>query len=559
MAMRRWIPAALALAVTACLIAQGRTAAQLPQAPPPAPAPQPLGMPTPLGGDNPAADMIPIVPANPLPPGAVPVPVSLPVALRLGRVNNLDIAQAREGVNAARAVLERARAGILPNLNVGSTYSEHEGNIAKTEGNIIKANKDALFVVGGPSMSVALVEAIYGPRTARQLERASEAGLRRVTQDTLLAVADAYFNVLRARRRLARTEETLDYLTADRLTPRGTRFLGVLPLVRAHVQAGGREASLADLERVRVEILRREEERAGAVTDYRVAAAELARLLRLDPAAALWPVEDFRYPLPLPGDGWYDRPLEDLVAFALANRPELAENQALVQAALERVRTAQARPLVPNLVLNYNWGDFGGAPDPNPAIITPSRTPGGRPTVTNQAGFGPSGRILHFGTRSDFDVSLVWRLQNLGLGNRAEIREQAARHRQATLRELQEQDRVVTQVVQVVELVAGWRERVRVTQAALFDEQGAPNGPVFRALRLDFDRIRGAEGRPLEMLDSVRRLSDLLEAYGQAATEYERARFRLLIALGLPADTLFDPGASPGPDPAGACEPPPGR
>ena len=35
------------------------------------------------------------------------------------------------------------------------------------------------------------------------------------------------------------------------------------------------------------------------------------------------------------------------------------------------------------------------------------------------------------------------------------------------------------------------------------------------------------------MLDSIRGLSDALESYGQALTDYERSRFRLMIVLGL--------------------------
>src|SRR5213075_2112816 len=100
--------------------------------------------------------------------------ITLTAALSLTGTANLDIAQARAVVEQARAAFDRARVGFLPNFNLGSTYSKHEGNIAKTEGNIIKANKDALFVGGGPSMSLALVEAIYGPATARQLVRAGE-------------------------------------------------------------------------------------------------------------------------------------------------------------------------------------------------------------------------------------------------------------------------------------------------------------------------------------------------------------------------------------------------
>ena len=128
--------------------------------------------------------------------------------------------------------------------------------------------------------------------------------------------------------------------------------------------------------------------------------------------------------------------------------------------------------MLPNLVLNYNWGDFGGSPDPNPSIVTPPTKPGGKPTVTTQPGFGPSGRILHFEPRTDFDVSLVWQLQSFGLGNCAELREQQAAQRQSELRQVQEQDRVATQVVQTREQVLDWRRRLEVTRSALFEPNG---------------------------------------------------------------------------------------
>jgi outer membrane protein TolC len=322
-----------------------------------------------------------------------------------------------------------------------------------------------------------------------------------------------------------------------------------LPLVRDVVEVGGKEALRSDLARVEVEVLRRREELAGVVQEWYLATAELARLLRLDPQTPLEPVEDFRYPLALPGEEWSYQPLDELVAVALMNRPELAENRALVRAALERVRAAKVRPLLPNVALNYAWGDYGGSPDPNPPLVLPPATKGGPPRVVSQAGFGPSGQIHHFNTRTDFDVSLFWRLQNLGFGNLAEKREQEALHRQATLRQLQVQDRVVTQVVQTLEQVQGWRERLNITRTALFDADGKPAGPVFRSLRLSFERIKGGEGRPLEALDSIRSLSDTLESYGQAVTDYERSRFQLLIALGMPPEGFIDSSKMPTPCP----------
>src|SRR5262249_49343525 len=144
-------------------------------------------------------------------------------------------------------------------------------------------------------------DAIFTPLVARQLTRATAAGQERVNNETLLQVADSYFNVLRARRRLARVGETLTYLTAEEPKPDPGRFQGLLPLVRAHVEVGGKEAFKSDLARVEVEILRRREEWAGGLLELRVASAELARLLRLDPATRLSPLEDIRVAIPLPG------------------------------------------------------------------------------------------------------------------------------------------------------------------------------------------------------------------------------------------------------------------
>jgi outer membrane protein TolC len=463
------------------------------------------------------------------------LPLNLPSALRLALTSNLDIAQAREFVTQAGVALERARLSYLPTLNLGSTYVAHDGNIQKTEGNIIKANRDSLFLGGGPSLTLSLADALFAPLVARQAAAASQAGAQRQANDTLLVVGDAYFAILRARRRLARIEETLDHLTSEKAAAGRAGSKGLLPVVQSIQALGGAEATKAEVERVRVEVLRRQEEKAGALQEFRVAMAELARLLRLDPQVPLWPVEDFRFPLPLPGAAWAEVPIEELVRTALNNRPELAENQALVQAAVERVRNAQYRPLLPNLVMNYGYGDFGGGPDLNAPIITPP-TKTSPAKVTAVAGFGPARQIHHFAPRSDFDVSVVWKLQNMGLGDLASVREQESRLRQAQYAQTQAQDRVAAQVVQTHELVKGWQERLAVTRRALFDATGAPTGPVFQALRLNFDRIRTVpNARPLEVLDSIRGLSDTLEAYGQAVTDYERSRFRLLIVLGLPA------------------------
>jgi outer membrane protein TolC len=472
------------------------------------------------------------------------VPITFPAALQLAELANLDIAQAREVVNQAIAVRTRGLAMTLPNIQTGASYNHHEGQIQKTEGNIITVNRDSLWVNSGPVVSYQLVEAIFTPMIATRLLDASRAGQRRVSNDTFLAVADAYFAVLRARRRIARIEETMEFLTSEQPSALRSKSRGLLPLMEDFVRVGGREALRSELERVRVEVRRRQEEMASAVIDLRVASAELSRLLHLDPEIILMPVEDFRFPLQLPADQWMNQSLEQLVSVAMANRPELAENQALVAAALGRVRTAKWRPLMPTLAVGYNIGGFGGGP----SIVGPTIVPGSNPpTFVNQTGNGSSGHIDNFKSRSEFDAAIVWSLRNLGVGNYAEIKEQEAAHRRLQYAQIQWADRVIAQVVQAQAAVEGWRSRLDITRASLFGPNYELSGPVFESIRLSFERVRGGEGRPLETLDSIRSLSDLLDAYNSAATDYERARFRLMVALGMPPAQIVASPSGPAP------------
>src|SRR5262249_35606747 len=140
------------------------------------------------------------------------------------------------------AALLRARAVILPQLNLGDTYTHHDGAIQKTEGNIILANRDSDFLGGGPALQFQLTDAIFARVRAPQVACASRAGLERVFADTRVAVAEAYFNLLRARRMLARVDVTLEFLTSEQPSAARGGSKGLLPLIRDIVDVGGRDA-----------------------------------------------------------------------------------------------------------------------------------------------------------------------------------------------------------------------------------------------------------------------------------------------------------------------------
>jgi outer membrane protein TolC len=464
------------------------------------------------------------------------IPVALPDVLKLAMLANLDIAQANVVVQRARNAVLLATSRYLPSLTIGSTYVTHDGAIQATAGNIQEVNRDSLFAGQTTGLNVPFSEALFSPIEARQAHDAARFGQARVVQDTLLRVADAYFNLLLARRRLARADEAMDFLISERKDPLRGDIIGFLPLIKAFVESG--TALPSDLERVKGEVVRLQGERARILEDVRTASADLSRLLHLNAGYFLLPVEDYRRPLKIPGQPWFEQTVECLVEQALRARPELAESQALLAAALTRYRSAKWQPLLPTLQTNYSWGGFGGGP---PIVRR-----------NNANVMGNSGSIAGFNTRSDFDISLFWRLEGAGVGTVGRIRDARLSKEQAELRQLVVQDAIVSDVVRALEQLHRSEQRVDIYRAGLFDEQNRPTGTIYRSLRLNFIRIYGGGGLPLELLDSIRRHSDVLDAYAISLTDYDRARFRLLLALGLPPESILDPSCMPLP----ACPPP---
>jgi outer membrane protein TolC len=483
--------------------------------------------------DRKPADDPSILPLD-YPGGMYPgLPVTLPDVLRLTVLANLDLARANLVVGQARVALFQAYAQFLPNVSAGSTYVAHDGQIQNTAGNVQTVDRDSLFVGGGPSLTLPFNRVLFGPQEARQLRDAAIAGRARITNEVLLQVVDAYFDLLRARRQLARLDEVLDFLTSPQNSDLRGGAKGLLPLITTFVKEGEKGGLPSDLARVEVEVVRRQGERVRALEDVRRASAELSRLLHLNPGYFLVPAEDYRWPLEVPGKPWFTQPVDVLVPVGLANRPELAENQALLAAAITRYRAARWQPLVPTLASGLSWGGFGGGP----AVV--GKTKSGSNILGN------SGVIANFGTRTDFDISLFWRLDNAGLGNLAQIRAARLRTSEAEVRQLQLQDLVVAQIVRAMEQVQRAEQRINIYRASLFDDQKRPTGAVYRSIRLNFLRIFGQQGIPLEVLDSIRRLSDVLEGYANSLSDYDRGRYRLLLVMGLPPAGLLDPSTLP--------------
>ena len=130
----------------------------------------------------------------------------------------------------------------------------------------------------------------------------------------------------------------------------------------------------------------------------------------------------------------------------------------------------------------------------------------------------------------------MWTLQNLGVGNKSLIEAAGSRLRSADLEILVTLDRVRSEVAS-----AQARTHARFAQV-LSCELAIQSGiPAFRE---DIERIRGGEGLPLEVVDSLRLLARARERYVNTIIDYNRAQFQLYVALGKPpAELLLRPAS----------------
>jgi outer membrane protein TolC len=252
-----------------------------------------------------------------------------------------------------------------------------------------------------------------------------------------------------------------------------------------------------------------------------VASADLLRVLHLDAAVQVDPLEPPHVRILLID---VSCPLEELLATAIANRPELAASQAQLQATLAQVRQERFRPLLPNLVIR-------GA----------STNPAGTLGAGLFAG-GQNARVGDTGARLDVDVQLLWQLDNLGFGNRARVEQRRAENQQAQVELLRLQDRVAAEVSQAYAQARLAAQRVELAERGLplAVESAEKNLAGLSHTKRAADVVLLVV-RPQEAVASVQALAQAYADYYGAIADANRAQFRLYRALGKPAQLLLTP------------------
>ncbi len=337
--------------------------------------------------------------------------INLATALRLADARPLVIEAARAAIETEYGLYEQARVLWLPTVYLGIDYQRHDGGEENVlTGQTILGGRNQFLAGGGAQAVFALTDAIHAPLAERQLLRARNLEMQAAKNDVLLSVATAYFDVQQARGVLAGTQ---DSVARARDLARGVGALGrgLAPAV--------------EVERVNTLLADLEQQAASFRQDWRTSSTTLTRNLRLDPAAVVIPLEPPHLQVTLISP---KECIDALIPVGLTNRPELATQQAVVQATLVRLRQERLRPLIPSLVLQSS--------------ATPTGFLGGGVYATG----GDS--LNHWSGRSDWDAEVVWQFKNLGLGNRGLVTQRRGERRQALVELFRIQDLVAAEVTQ---------------------------------------------------------------------------------------------------------------
>lgn len=433
------------------------------------------------------------------PPAAEPAPdpyrIDMSTALALVAGQNPQVEFARWRIREAYANLEAARVLWLPSIQAGASYYHHEGNLQDSGGAILDVDRSSLqtgFGAGavgagatpqpGLIAQFQLVDAIFQPKIAERAAVAQEHARDAVLNDQLLETAVAYQELLRAYQQRAIARETLE--RSQRLVQLTTDF--------ANVGQGAQ----ADADRSQAESALRRNNVARSEEAVALASARLAQAISLDGTLAFVPVENAVTTIELVSRSFTP---QEILATALANRPELKESHDLVEAACARLRREKYAPLVPSVLLGASYTGFGG---------------------------GVGDTIADVQHRADFDAVALWQVRNLGWGESAARDSASARVQQARLRQVRLLDQVARQVAEAHAKVRTRRDRAAVAQA------GADSARA--SLDRNFTRIQQGQGLPIEVLQAIQALDATERDWVDATVDFNVAQFQLQWAIGWP-------------------------
>jgi len=430
-----------------------------------------------------------------------PLPYAKPAAytLNLGSVialadtQNPNVLLARERINEAYAMVERAEVLWVPSLRTGFNFNHHDGNVQNVAGEIQDVSKSTWYgglgafgvgsnspVVPGLIAQFHLTDAIFQPRIAKHQAASREFSAQAIRNDTLRTTSVTYLELVRAEHSLMISMEA---------------FHNTKKLVEVTEQFAKTGQGLqSDYERMLAELAIRRSEVISREEFAHVASARLAQFLHADPSIPILSGEPAIVPLTLME---HHQEARSYVATGLSRRPELAEQQHLVCEAVERLNREKFAPLIPSVMLGMSYGGMAG---------------GTGSTIANGAG------------RFDMDAVAYWEIRNLGFGEQAARNMMSSGVRQAQQRQLAILDQVAREVVEAHTQVQERERRINVAKEGVIAAE--------RSYQMNLQRIENIQGLPIESLQAVQALANARLTYLNAVVDYNIAQMEFVRATG---------------------------
>lgn len=256
-----------------------------------------------------------------------------------------SVLSSEKEVLASNASVRQARAGYLPRLTVSTDY-----NKSGYEGEQVGTGFRRVGTFTNEQTTIGFSETLYdGGRTRLAIKQAEAnrqialANLDVTRYQRVLSVTQAYFNVLRAQRMARIASETVEQAQKQ------------VEMIQARIDTG--DVAKVDIFPAQVQLANAKLQKLQAENSVRVAINTLRNAMGMDkgPDFKLAEVEEPSFTVP---------PLEDCIAFAVANRPEVARAEAQVETARAALSYANSQLLpVPSASVSYDRGIAGGGYD----------------------------------------------------------------------------------------------------------------------------------------------------------------------------------------------------
>ena len=260
---------------------------------------------------------------------AAPLELTLSDSIAIALKDNSSITIAQTDKERSEWGIQEAKAGRLPTLSLGSSYSVAETEAGKNDSlsNSLRMNWQ-LFNGGRTDQQIS---------QAKESAHVAELGIEKTRQQVKLDATAAYYTVLQSQNMVKVNQETANNLKAH------------LRIVEEKYKVG--VVAKSDVLRSEVELANAEQNQIKAENSYQLAVANLLNIVDRTEETDVVLKDDFGYEK-------YTRTLEQSLDFAKANRPDIAQADASVRVATSSVAIAESGKL-PTLSLSASkgWND----------------------------------------------------------------------------------------------------------------------------------------------------------------------------------------------------------